>query len=170
MIKIKYWYQYVTNLSKELVKKLRQIFFLEIFWHSSLTQLLCYAVPSYVGIAPGFVFLWVSEDVALGMTSNDLNKVLVAICNRLNKKIAENYVGLHLKYFRHSFLDAIYYGMPGHITWELRLNSCIYECQRAHCCHPFGQSPARHDLWWFGEIIAHITHLNYQKKVSGKLC
>ena len=85
----KNWSQQGNYLSKGLVEKWRR-FFGNIFDTRSLTQSLCYARPSYVEVAPEFLYLWLSKGAAADMTTDSLNKALAVIRNQLIKKYGGN--------------------------------------------------------------------------------
>ena len=92
---------------KRIGGKFASSFLVNIFGTRSLTQLLWYARPSYVGVSPGFLFRWVLEDILSDTITDDLNKSLLAISNQLNKNMAERLRRLFLlKYFRHSFFHS----------------------------------------------------------------
>ena len=89
-------------------RKIAFTFFWKYVGPRSLAQFLWYARPSYVGVAPGFLFLWVIVGALLSFflsnyqpetTSDDLDKALVPIRNQLFKIRQKNCVGFFWKYF-----------------------------------------------------------------------
>ena len=99
-------------------KKLRRIFQkkLNIFGTQCFAQFLWYARTYYVRVAAQFLYLLVSggalplfplSNYLPEMTSVDLDKVLVPIRNELIKRNGGQIASILLKYFRHSFFDAI---------------------------------------------------------------
>ena len=106
------------------------------------------------------------------MTSDDLNKALAAIRNQLIKKRWWKKVRrgfFFIKYFRHSFLDAILVVCP-----DILCGSCgsILLPASVRGCNTiilFVQLPVRNDLWWFGQNTARITQPTCQIKMAQKL-
>jgi hypothetical protein len=79
----------LVPIRNQLIKrnggKIASISFGNIFGTRSLTQFLWYAWPSFVGVVPDFLYLWVSKSAALDMTSNNPNNALAVMHNQLMK-------------------------------------------------------------------------------------
>ena len=108
-----------NQLIKRISGKIASSSFGNISGTRSLTQLLWYARPSYVGFLPELLFLWVSKSAVSDMTTDDLNEALVAIRNQLNKHYGGKSCVVKKYFWPLIFYATIYRPQPlkGRVDW-----------------------------------------------------
>ena len=106
-----------NQLIKRIGGKIASSFFGNIFGTRSLTLLLWYARPSYVGVASGFLFLQVSKDATSGLTFEGLNEALVAIRNQDIKRIGGTFVTISFGniFGTRSLTQLLWYAQPSYV-------------------------------------------------------
>ena len=155
-----------NQLIKRIGGKNSIVFLGTIFGTHSLMQLLWYARPSFVGVASELLSLWVLKSAASNMTTDDLNKALLAIRNRLNKKYGgENWVGFFLwDIFGTQFsIQFSWYAQPWHLRIEVDI-FCPWGSEGALLSSP---SPIACQTWRLVIWAKHCSH--YTTNLSNNL-